>query len=184
MRSSRKVILGIVAMASCWLATALVLHWVEPEPLTADQILAKADWKPEELAAALGSATLESESFEKRRAVLEHVRSHLEKLPAPRRQEIVRAITAQRLERFRQHWNRLSSGEQKKLVEERLEELRERGRNATPEERERAKERLQSPEGQQFIKSAMEQFEQALNADERAALTPLVREWLSQMESL
>lgn len=184
MKRQRLWILGLAAIALCWSFTALVFHFVEAEPMTAEQILAKTDWKPEQLAEALSSAALESESLEKRQAVMDHVRALLQKLPEQRRREIFEEITSRRLERFRQYWQRLSVEEQKKIVEQRLEEIREHNQKLTPEEREKLKERLQSPEGHQFMKSAMERFNRDLSVDERAALTPLVREWLTQLDSL
>lgn len=184
MKNKRWLWTGILAIAFCWAVTALVFHFVEAEPMNAGQILTKSDWTAEEMVRGLSSARLESESIEKRQQVAEHMRKQLQKLPTDKRKAVIRQIMASRFQRFRQHWKHLSIQERDEMVEKRLDEMKERNRDLSTEERERIKQRLQSPEGQEFLNSVMGKFHEELSADERASLSPLVREWLAQLEAL
>ncbi|MDP6504244.1 MAG: hypothetical protein QF886_11535 [Planctomycetota bacterium] len=184
MQNKKIVTFGIALIGVTWLAAYAVFSLVDEEPMSADQILMTDEWDADRLVDVVASAHLENEPLKKRRAVAEHLRKHLEKLPTEKRRALVKEVTNRRLERFREHWKHLSKEERKKLVEQRLQEMRDHTAKLTDEQRERMKKRIQSPEGQAFIKDSMRSFNEKLNADERAGLTPLVREWLTQLESL
>jgi hypothetical protein len=85
---------------------------------------------------------------------------------------------------MRKQWKHMTPEQQTEQIQKRLDALRKRRETNSEEDRKQMKKRLQSPEGQRFVKNGMKRFNEKLTPDERTRLSPLVKEILEQLESL
>ncbi|MDA0836370.1 MAG: hypothetical protein O3B01_17530 [Planctomycetota bacterium] len=184
MRTRKSVIIAVLAIAACWVGAAAIFSVVKDEPLSADQLLDRDDLTGDEIVITVSNLNFETVPQEQRPDVFRHIRRLVEKLPEKEREGVRERISDIRLEKMRKQWEHMTPEQQTEQIQKRLEALRQRRETISHEERERMKERLQSPEGQQFVKNGMKRFNEKLTPDERTRLTPLVKEILEQLESL
>ena len=184
MRTRKPVIIAVVAIATCWIGAAAIFSVVKEEPLSADQLLARDDMSGDEIVITVSNLNFETVPEEERPKVFRHIRRLVEKLPEKEREVVRERISDIRLEKMRKQWKHMNPEQQTAQIQKRLDALRRRRETVNYQEKERMKKRLQSPEGQRFVKNGMKRFNEKLTADERTRLSPLVKEILEQLESL
>ncbi len=171
-------LIGVVLM--------LLLSWLllrlEPEPLTADEILKKHTWSETELAETLSRAFAPQSNRGRRKEVLEHLRRELGKYPDEERKAIeMRALTGAVGESLRQ-LRAMPPAEQDKMVEairkraERSYKELEKGKNAADLERLR-----NTPEGQAFATEVTKTIFTKMTAAEQSKFAPITEIWVKTM---
>lgn len=114
----------------------------------------------------------------------EQVRQEFDRLSPAARDEVFRAVAHQRLTDLRKDLAGLQPSERAHKVQAAIDDMRRHREQLTPEERDQARTRLNSSDGQKMVKRMLDFYSQELTATERAELDPLVHEWLNQVNEL
>ncbi|MCH2176267.1 MAG: hypothetical protein MK193_11120 [Lentisphaeria bacterium] len=114
----------------------------------------------------------------------ERFRKDWENLSKPTQEKIIRQVMLGRLDQIRLRNQGLTAEERKANLDKQLKRMRERYDNMSYEEREQARERINSSEAAQMVKRVMDFYQSELTAREREELDPLMKEWFQQLEEL
>ena len=112
------------------------------------------------------------------------LRKDWENLPKPTREKIIRQVMRGRLGEMRKKISGLTAEQRKARIDEDIEKMRERYKNLSDEEKQAARERMNSGEARVMIEKVMGFYQNELTAKERAELDPLMQEWFNQIENL
>lgn len=160
----------------------LLLH-VTPEPLTAEEILAKEEWSREELIDTLARAFAPQSNRGSRREVLDHLRRQLRKYPEDEQKAIrIRALTGAMGETLRQI-RAMPDDERDKMFAAIREQAEKWHREAmTGKGREMLNTIRNSAEGQAFNVEATRIIHSELTPEERRKFAPITEIWIKTLE--
>jgi len=110
------------------------------------------------------------------------LRNQWEQFSPETREAVFTEIARARLEEMRERTRGLSPEQRATRIQEAISQMRARRRQLSPERKARVQERMASPEGQEMVRNVLEFYQTELTAKERAEMDPLVREWFRSME--
>jgi len=109
------------------------------------------------------------------------IRDMINKLSPKTRQKLIREIMRGRLEEMREATADLTEEEKQQKVKDIVVKMRERFSKMSPEQRKKAQERMQSPEGKKMMNEALGFFYKEFTPQERQLMGPIVEEFSIQM---
>ncbi len=109
------------------------------------------------------------------------MREMIEKLPPNTRKKLITEVMRGRLEQMREENVDLTEMEKKDKVKEVVTKMRQRFTKMTLEQRNKAKERMNSPEGKKMMNEALGFFYKEFSPQERELMTPIIDEFSIQM---
>lgn len=126
--------------------------------------------------------------FQKRRKEnrqrMREIREEIKKLSPETRKKVVKTMMRSQLDQARRQSAHLSYDDKKKIVDDMIQDIHRQSMKLTPEQREKRKERFNSPEGKQRVKENLDFYMNELSAKERELLDPLAREVLKSIDEL
>jgi uncharacterized protein with von Willebrand factor type A (vWA) domain len=109
------------------------------------------------------------------------MRKMLEKLSPGTRKKLIREVMRGRLEEMRADLKDVSEEEKRKKIDKVLVDMRKRFNKMTPEQRDKARERMNTPEGKERMGEALDFFYKEFTPAERQLMDPIVEEFTVQM---
>ena len=111
----------------------------------------------------------------------EKFRKMMNQLSPATRTKLIREVMKARLEQMRKEVANLSEKEKQEKVEQVVIRMRKRFAKMTPEQRKKAQERINSPEGKKMMNQALGFFYEEFTPQERQLMGPIVDEFSMQM---
>ena len=108
-------------------------------------------------------------------------RNMINKLSPATRTKLIREVMKTRLEQMRQETANLSDKEKQEKVKQVVIKMRKRFAKMTPEQREKAQARMNSPEGKRMMNEALGFFYEEFTPQERQLMEPIVDEFSMQI---
>ena len=176
----------LVALGLAVAAVSTTYIW-KPEPLTRDQILQKDDWTPDELVDTMSRVTGQYRKRESRREIFRHLRKQLRKLPEKKRREVMQQSLDRSVAIAYQQWQTMPDEAKEKMVaamEKEAKKNRETVEGLSKDRKEEIRERLESPEGKEWMNRMRQHAVSRMTPEDRRILAPVVREWIKTLESL
>ena len=109
------------------------------------------------------------------------MRDMFKKLSPKTKKKLIKEVMRGRLEEMRSNWTGITEEEKRKKVDKMVVGMRKRFNKMTPEQRKKARERMNTPEGKENMKEALGFFYTEFTPSERQLMDPLVEEFTIQM---
>lgn len=109
------------------------------------------------------------------------IRKMVERLSPETRKKLIREVMRGRLEQMREETAEMTIEQKKSKVKEVVLKMRKRFSQMTPEQRKKARERMNTPESKQQMAEALEFYYTEFTPEERQMLDPVVEEFTIQM---
>ncbi len=157
------------------------------EPLSADEILKKDQWTRAELESTLGRAFAPQGNRVKRKEVLQHLRKQLAAYPEDEQSKIRIAAMARSVSSSLDQMRALPENDRRKMTEginRSAEKNYENLTKMTPQEREKIKSQLDSPEGRALVDEINRVSNAKMTPDERRDLAPAINYWVRSLRTL
>lgn len=111
----------------------------------------------------------------------EEIRKMVDRLSPETRKKLIREVMRGRLEQMREETAKMTAEEKRAKVQEVVVKMRKRFSKMTPEQREKARERMNTPEGKERLAEGLDFFYREFTPEERQMLDPIVEEFTIQM---
>ena len=109
------------------------------------------------------------------------MRKMVDKLSPKTRKKLIREVMRGRLEQMREEMADMSEAQKREKIQKVVVKMRKRFSKMTPEQRDKARERMNTPEGKERMGEALDFFYQEFTPSERQLMDPLVEEFTIQM---
>ncbi|MGE4565446.1 MAG: hypothetical protein AB7F32_11295 [Victivallaceae bacterium] len=186
-RKLKKIILPAALLLIIGTAIILFKQNTAVEPLSANDILKKDKWTREELESTLGRAFAPQGNRVKRKEVLLHLRKQLAAYPEDEQNKIRIAAMAKSVSSSLDQMRALPEHDRRKMTEginQSAEKNFEALNRMTPQEREKIKSQLDSPEGRALVDEINRVSNAKMTPDERRDLAPAINYWVRSLRSL
>lgn len=110
------------------------------------------------------------------------MRRMVDQLSPETRKRLIREVMRGRLEQMREETADMTVEQKRERINEAVLTMRKRFSEMTPDQKTLAKERINSPEGKERMKEALDFYYKEFTPEEREMLDPLVEEFTIQME--